>query len=98
MSHNYDDKNETDVRYGETRPVWIRGAIMLLLMFCFGFAQSLLFAMTVVQFLWMLVARDRNAFIADFGWSLAQWMAQSAKFLTGATDEKPFPWTEWPST
>lgn len=81
----------------EPRSIWVRGAVMLVLIFGFGFAQSVLFAMALVQFVWMLIARERNQFLADFGYSLGLWMAETAHFLTGATERRPFPWNGWPS-
>ena len=97
MSISDQEKESPDIHHEESRSIWIRGGIMLLLVVCFGVAQSVLYAMAVVQFFWMLIAKERNAFLADFGWSLGQWLAEAARFLTGGTDEKPFPWKKWPS-
>ena len=49
-----------------------------------------------VPFLWMLIAGNRNMFIADFGRSLGLWQAECAWFLSGDSDERPFPWRPWP--
>jgi hypothetical protein len=34
--------------------------------------------------------------LTHFGRSLARWLADTALFLTSATDVKPFPWAPWP--
>ena len=65
-------------------------------MFCFGIAQPLLFALAIVQFLWMAIKNERNVFVADLGRSLSAWIAEAGRFLTGDTEEKPFPWKAWP--
>jgi hypothetical protein len=78
------------------RDVWMRGLFMLLLIIGFVAGQWLLNLLALVQFLWLLFAREPNAFLARFGNSLAIWLAEVARFLTCATDEKPFPWRSWP--
>ena len=72
--------------------VWMRGLFMLLLMFGFAIGQWLLNLLAIVQFLWLLFAREPNLALASFGNSLSIWLAEVARFLTCATDEKPFPW------
>ena len=96
MSYSHDNEEQTKLARPESREVWIRGLVMLVIYVCLGFAQSVLFALAIVQFLWMLIAGNRNAFIADFGRSLGLWQAECAWFLSGDSDERPFPWRPWP--
>jgi hypothetical protein len=77
---------------------WKRGLIMLAFIFAFGAGQSILYLIAVAQFLWLLIAKEPNKLLVEFGQSLAVWLAQIAKFLSCATDEKPFPWAAWPTT
>jgi hypothetical protein len=79
-----------------TQGVWKRGLLMLLLAIAFGIAQILLNMLAVVQFLWLLFANGPNQFVLRFGASLSVWLADVARFLSCASDEKPFPWKEWP--
>ena len=76
--------------------IWKRGLIMLVFIFAFGVGQSLLYLTAVVQFLWLLFAKAPNELLVGFGKSLALWLAEAARFLCCATDDKPFPWTAWP--
>jgi len=76
---------------------WKRGLIMLVFIFAFGVGQGLLYLTAVVQFLWLLFAKEPNKLLVDFGKSLALWLAQTARFLCCAADEKPFPWLNWPN-
>jgi Domain of unknown function (DUF4389) len=80
-----------------TRDVWLRGLFMLLFMLGFMFGVWFLNFLAVVQFVWLLFAREPNRFIASFGNSLSIWLADIGQFLTCATDEKPFPWAPWPN-
>ena len=57
-----------------TRDVWMRGLFMLLFIIAFWVGQTLLNLLAVVQFIWLLVARESNQFIARFGNSLSIWL------------------------
>jgi hypothetical protein len=75
--------------------VLLHDILMLLLLVLMNFAQYVLLVCAVLQFLWMAVARERNGYIAEFGVQIANWVAISARFVSGASDQKPFPWTAW---
>jgi hypothetical protein len=76
--------------------VWMRGVFMLLLMAGFAIGQWLLNVLAVVQFLWLLFAREPNLGLASFGNAFSIWLAEVGRFLTCASEEKPFPWKPWP--
>ena len=81
----------------KTRDIWLRGLFMLLFMVAFGVAQVLLNTLAVVQFLWMLFAGERNQMLTRFGNSLSKWFSETVQFLSCASDDKPFPWKDWPA-
>jgi hypothetical protein len=76
----------------------MRGLFMLLLIIGLTVGQWLLNLLALVQFLWLLFARTPNEVLGRFGGSLAIWLADVGRFLTCATDDKPFPWRSWPGT
>ena len=78
-----------------TPSIWQRGLFMFVVLCLFGLGQSLLGAAALVQFFWMLFSGKRNDPLAEFGAGLSHWLAKAARFLTAASDEKPFPWTPW---
>ncbi len=80
-----DDKNN----------IWMRGLFMIILAVLFGVGEMILAVGAVIQFVWMLVKEEKNEPIAGFGEDLADWLARVAKFQTGSTEEKPFPFTKW---
>jgi hypothetical protein len=82
----------------KARDVWIRGLFMLLFAIAFGIGQMVLNLMAIVQFIWLLVAREPNEYLARFGASLSNWFAEASRFQTCASDDKPFPWRPWPSS
>ena len=75
--------------------IWMRGLVMLVLGLLFRLAATVLWVMAVVQFLWMLFSGDKNALLVDFGRDLGDWMAKVARFQSGASEDKPFPWDKW---
>jgi Domain of unknown function (DUF4389) len=79
-----------------TRDVWMRGLFMLLFIIAFWVGQTLLNLLAVVQFIWLLAAREPNQFLARFGISLSAWLSEVGRFLSCASDDKPFPWRPWP--
>jgi len=86
---------EGEVRSGKSA-VWMRGLFMLLLMIAFWVAQWLLWLVAIVQFLWLFFAAEPNGFLVRFGKSLSLWLAETVRFVSCATDDKPFPWAAWP--
>jgi len=80
-----------------TRDVWFRGLFMLVFMIGFTVGQWLLNFLAVVQFVWLLFAREPNQLLARFGNTLSIWLAEIGRFLSCATDDKPFPWRSWPN-
>lgn len=79
-----------------TQSVWKRGLMMLLFLAAFSLAHAVLNVTTVVQFVWLLFAREPNRFLMFFGMTLSLWLGEVARFLTCASEEKPFPWKDWP--
>ena len=75
--------------------LWFHGLIMLILVLLVNLAQTVLGICAILQFFWMLFTNERNAGIAWFGQGIAHWLAVTARFLTGESDERPCPWTSW---
>ena len=75
--------------------ILLYGVLTVVLLILANLALTVLGICALFQFLWMLFTRERNALIAEFGGQLANWLAIAARFISGASDEKPFPWTPW---
>ena len=74
------------------KAVWLRGLHMLITAFLIGAAQSVLFLLTLIQFVLMLLSRGTpNAQIADFGDTIGKWLVTAAKFQTARSEDKPWP-------
>lgn len=75
---------------------WTRGLFMLLLGMCYSLAGTVLFAVALIQFVFLIAAAKPNTRLTSFGTSLGKYIGQIAKFLTFATEDKPFPFGDWP--
>lgn len=79
----------------EQESLILRLVYMVLIALMLSIAQTVLTAVTVIQFIIMLVNnREPNARLAEFGTDLGVWIAKAARFQTAASEVKPWPWTE----
>ncbi|HBZ44721.1 MAG TPA: hypothetical protein DEO85_11815 [Maritimibacter sp.] len=79
----------------EVEDVWLRGLWMVLFIVLLWVARGILIVAAVIQFFWMLFKSERNRHIAEFGEDLADWMARATLFVSGATEDRPFPFDQW---
>lgn len=86
----------TDATPGK-RNLWIRGFFMLLMVFVFQVTGTVMFVVTVIQFVLVLLNDTANDRLIYFGRNLARYLQQIASFLTFASEEIPFPFSDWPS-
>jgi hypothetical protein len=77
------------------RNIWLRALLMLLMGIGFQLAATLLGVLAVVQFVLALVNAP-NARLSQFGRSLGQYLRQIADFVGFATEDVPFPFSDWP--
>ena len=80
------------------KDVWMRGLFMLLFVAGVGAAHVVWNVVALVQFIWLLVTGEPSRQLASFGAGLAIWAADAVRFLTFASEDKPFPWREWPAS
>lgn len=78
------------------RNLWLRALLMILMAMAFYLATMLLCALAFVQFVLALVSDAPNARLCTFGQSLGRYLRQIADFVSFATEEAPFPFSDWP--
>ena len=79
----------------EDENILARLVYMFIIWIMLSFAQTILTFSTVVQFIIMVANQKQpNERLADFGTDLGVWIAKAARYQTGASDVKPWPWTE----
>jgi hypothetical protein len=80
----------------DKRSIWLRGLLMILMAMTFHLATMLLGMLAVVQFVLSLVSDAPNLRLCAFGQSLGRYLRQIADFVSFATEETPFPFSDWP--
>ncbi len=75
---------------------WLRGFFMLLFAVAYGIAELLLLVTAVFQFLYLLVTGKTVERLLIFGENLGRYFYQIIRYLTFNTEERPFPFSDWP--
>lgn len=89
------DENELK-RHVKDKDTWLRFVYLVVFGVAFYLSILLTFAVSVFQFLAKLFSGGSFAGLADFGDNLATYQAQVTRFLTFASDDKPFPFAAFP--
>lgn len=76
--------------------VLIRALFMVLFVIIYYVAEWLVVAVAVFQFVVVLITGKQNGNLTAFGDGLSRFVYQIARFLTFNTEDKPFPFSEWP--
>jgi hypothetical protein len=75
---------------------WGRALFMILFGIIYSIAEIVLGAVVIFQFLFVLFTSDKNERLLRFGKELCTFIYQVFLFLTFNTEEKPFPFADWP--
>lgn len=81
----------------DTRSIWMRGLIMLLMALAYQLVSTLLFVVAVIQFILALINNTANPRLRAFGQSLGRYQGQVANFVSFASEDPPFPFSDWPA-
>ena len=80
---------------GGDENIGLRLVHLVLIWVMLSIANTVLTFATVLQFVIMLLSNKQpNARLAEFGTDLGVWIAKAARYQTGASRVKPWPWTE----
>ena len=59
-------------------------------------ARMVIWVVAILQFLLVLVTGTGNDNLRDLGQGTSKWVYQTFLFLTFNSDDKPFPFSDWP--
>ena len=91
MSHEPETMSSED----DYDNIWLRLVNMIIIWLLMSMASTILGFLTVGQFLVMVFnKRQPNEQLAEIGTTMGVWMAKAARYQTGASEVKPWPWTE----
>ena len=78
------------------KETWFRLLFVLLFLLISGVAEFVLMVVIVLQFGFVLICRERNRRLLAFGASLSKYFYLVLRFITFNTEQKPFPFGDWP--
>ena len=75
---------------------WLSTAYIVLFLLVARVLDVLLFGLTLIQWLFRLLTGENNEFLIRFCASMGIYYQQVTHYLTGCSEDKPFPFREWP--
>ncbi len=87
-----DSKSETQYESILLRVLW-----MIVYLLVWQVAQFILGAVVLAQLIYRLIYGAPSASLMNFGDSLSQFLAQIGRFGTFHSDQKPWPFADWPA-
>lgn len=75
---------------------WLRLLFMVIFAVFLQIARVIMWVVVIVQFLFALITGQDNINLRQFGLALSTFIFQTLKFLTYNSEEKPFPFSDWP--
>jgi hypothetical protein len=76
---------------------WLRLLFMLIFAAVLQVASIIMWILVIAQFIFSLITGQDNVQLRKFGHSLSIYIFDTLKFLTYASEDKPFPFADWPS-
>jgi len=89
--------NQTQGDATSANNIWIRALFMILFGLLYSLAGTVVIVVAVFQFVITLLGGTPNPRLLAFGRSLAVYIQQLVQFQTFNTEQKPFPFMDWPS-
>ncbi|SHE90726.1 protein of unknown function [Microbulbifer donghaiensis] len=77
---------------------WLRLVYMVLFAFLLEIAGLVMLAVVILQFLFSIITGSANDNLRRLGDQIASYYYQTLQFLVYNTEEKPFPFAEWPES
>lgn len=77
---------------------WLRTLFVVLFFLVYRVIDLILLLLTIVQWLFRLLSGEPNEALQQFGSSLGIYVQQIIHYLTGVSDEKPYPFKDWPDS
>lgn len=76
---------------------WMRALYMLFFIFIYGFAKFMIILVMLFQFFSIVLSGNTNTQLLKFSQNLATYVYQIITFLTFNSEQRPFPFSAWPS-
>lgn len=77
---------------------WLRSLFMVLFFIVYRVVDLLVLLVAISQWLYVLLTGDANNSLTRFAAGLAAYVAQIISYLSYNSEEKPFPFSDWPGS
>lgn len=91
-----DNGEQGATQHMRNRSTWLRGLFMLIFAVIYNIAEIVMAAVAVFQFFATLFTGAPNQRLASFGETLSRYFYHVVRYLTFASDDRPFPFRDWP--
>ncbi len=91
------NKFKVDLRFG-AKETWIKGLYILFFILASYIMIFVTFFVMLFQFIGELIFKKPNEHLQNFGETLGLYSSSLIRFITGATQEMPFPFKKWPKS
>ncbi|MGV6851432.1 MAG: DUF4389 domain-containing protein [bacterium] len=78
--------------------IWCRLGYTALFGLIYSMADMVLVILVITQFCFLVFSGDKNKELARFGQQVSDYLYAILRFLTFNSDERPFPFAEWPKS
>ncbi len=86
----------TETKEGDST-IWIRGLYMLLFALFYSVAEFVFAVVVLVQFGYRVFNEQSHPRLLELGASLSRYIYQVLGYLSFNSEEKPYPFDEWPT-
>ncbi len=80
----------------EKNETWQRGFYMLFFIFIYGVSKFIIIGIMLFQSATIILTGKTNEQLLKFGQNLSTYLYQITIFLTFNSEQRPFPFSEWP--
>jgi hypothetical protein len=81
----------------QSEAIWLRALFMLIFVVIYGVAEAVVFVVAIVQLGWLAFTEHRNDRLVRLAHSLSVFVYEIVAYWTFTQDEKPFPFSDWPT-
>lgn len=75
---------------------WLRSLFMILFLVVYRIVDVIVLLIAICQWLFVLITGDANSSLTSFSSALGRYVAQIIDYLGHASEEKPYPFSDWP--
>ena len=97
MSDNENITKESVKEHAKNADTWIRGLFIIIFAVIFYFLCGIIWLLVIFQFITKVITGNLNKQLEEFSSGLTNYAMQILLYITFQSEERPFPFSPWPS-